>query len=131
MKQIQIDELTANLEKDIDRFRNDLYSNYEPQIEHVDAIDITEVPDVRSDSSSVSAPASPVVNLGSAVKLPPTGVLHFPKVKRNHSVYAMKTSLLAPWKKGLVVKVIKKFLPQHNISVKKSIQFANHSILIL
>ena len=81
MKQAEIDELTANLEKDIDQFRNSLYSDYEPQIQHLDAIDITDVQE-SNDSSSVPAATSPQVNPRRVVNLPPSGVLQFPKVKK-------------------------------------------------
>jgi hypothetical protein len=114
VKQSEIDDLTAILEKDIDQFRKELYSNYEPQIQHLDAIDITEMKE-SNNSSSVPAAASPVLNPRPAVKLPPIGVFNFLRPKNNQSVYAMRNSLLAPWKAGHIVRVIKVFLTTKNI----------------
>lgn len=110
----ELDSLHSQLEKDLDMFRKELYSAFEPRIEHLEAVDIDARGNV-SKHSSVKEVIPGVAQLRAPTSrppavLPPIGPFVHSPVKLNQTVYAMRSSLLAPWGRGRIVKVMIVFL---------------------
>lgn len=101
----ELDTLHCTLEKNLDFFRKELYAAYEPEIQHLEPIEI----DVQGQISRhiPSSSALPQTTMAQSIpdKLPPIGPFVHSPIQINQTVYAMKSSLLDPWEKGRVVKV--------------------------
>ena len=101
----ELDVMGSKLEKNLDDFRKELYSGYEPRIHHIDSVDIDMQGNVMKHFSTSTPAVMPVVLNSRPEQLPPLGPFNFTPVKPNQSIYAMRSSLLAPWGKGRVIRV--------------------------
>lgn len=104
----ELDTLHSTLEKNLDFFRKELYAAYEPEIQHLEPIEIDVQGQVsRHIPGTSSALPGPQTAITQSIpeKLPPIGPFVHSPVQINQTVYAMKSSLLDPWEKGRVVKV--------------------------
>jgi len=111
----ELDEIHSELEKNLDNFRKELYSAYEPKVNNLEEIDIDVLGQISNHSSITSTvlpeskqnifPASFVSAAAHQALLPPMGPFVHTPIKNNQAVYAVKSSLLSPWGKGRVIKV--------------------------
>ena len=100
----ELDVSHAKLEKNLDALRKELYASHEPKICHVDSVDVDAQGIVtKHHCTSSSIATSPSFSKQNA--LPPSGVFVHTPVKINQPIYAMRSSLLAPWGKGRVIRV--------------------------
>lgn len=95
-----------NLEKRLDALRKELYSSCEPKLCHSDSVDVDVLGNVTRHKTlhahSMTLQSAPVSKLNN---LPPVGKFIYTSIKTNQSVYAMRSSLLAPWGRGRVIRV--------------------------
>lgn len=89
IKMTELDILNAKLERNLDSFRKELYSGYEPQIQHIDSIDIDMQGNVfkHFSTSGPMTVCAPAVSNSKPVKLPPVGAFIFPQIKVNQGTY--------------------------------------------
>ncbi len=106
-KMAELDISHSKLEKNLDSLRKELYKSHEPKICLVDSIDVDTHGNVtkhNSTSSTVEA-IQPLMPTCKQTALPPNGMFIHTQIKANQAIYAMRSSLLAPWGKGRVIRV--------------------------
>lgn len=106
-KMAELDVSHSKLEKNLDSLRKELYKSHEPKICLVDSIDVDALGNVTKHNTT-SSTVERIVPLMSSYRrpiLPPTGMFIHTKIKVNQAIYAMRSSLLAPWGKGRVIRV--------------------------
>ncbi|XP_046453809.1 histone-lysine N-methyltransferase SETDB1-like isoform X2 [Daphnia pulex] len=106
-KMAELDISHSKLEKNLDSLRKELYKSHEPKICLVDSIDVDTHGNVtkhNSTSSTVEA-IQPLMPTCKQTALPPNGMFIHTQIKANQAIYAMRSSLLAPWGKGRVIRI--------------------------
>ena len=102
---LELEAMGSELDKNLDDFRKELYSGYEPRIHHIDSVDIDMQGNVVKHFSTSTPAAMPIVLNSRPEQLPPLGPFTFTSVKPNQAIYAMRSTILAPWVKGRVLRV--------------------------
>ncbi|XP_045036410.1 histone-lysine N-methyltransferase SETDB1 isoform X2 [Daphnia magna] len=106
-KMAEIDVSHSKLEKHLDALRKELYSSHEPKVFLVDSIDVDTQGNVtKHNNTTVTSEA--MLSSSSTCKqitLPPCGMFIHVPIKVNQPIFAMRSSLLAPWGKGRVIRV--------------------------
>lgn len=102
----ELDVSHAKLEKHLDSLRKELYASHEPKICHVDSVDVDAQGNVTKHNSTSSSVGT-LPSTSRQNELPPSGVFIHTPIKINQAIYAMRSSLLAPWGKGRVIRVNK------------------------
>ena len=103
----ELDVLHSSLEKKMDALRKELYESHEPLIKHLEAVDIDPEGNVTKHTAT-GEHVVPATARSAMPQLPPIGPFTHTELKQHQSVYAMRSSLLQPWGKGRILRVIKK-----------------------
>lgn len=108
----KLDTAQQDLEKSLELLQKELYDSCQPNITHLQSVDIDQKGNVVTHTVTPSPsltilpakPSCPVIT-----DLPPPGILVYTPLQVSQTVYAMKTSILAHWVKGRVAKVLTLF----------------------
>lgn len=98
----ELDRSHAKLEKSLDNFRKELYKIGEPTVQHVEPVEFDELGNMVKPLKDLQISCS---GEKSTPDLPPMGKFEHTRLQVNDSVYAMRSSLLAPWAKARVLRV--------------------------
>lgn len=104
---IAVDVSHLKLEKSLDALRRELYSSYEPKVFLIDSIDVDTQGNVTNHKDTAVMSEAILLSPSSCQQtiLPPSGMFIHTPIKINQAIFAMRSSLLAPWGKGRVIRV--------------------------
>lgn len=101
-KLMELEHSHMELEKSLDSFRKELYRIGEPTVQQLDPIEIDELGNTIKPFRDLQI--SPTGETAKS-KLPPIGKFKYSGLSINQTIYAMRSSLLAPWGKARVLRV--------------------------
>ena len=102
----RLDVSNSEITKHINALKKELFEPYEPILSHVDPVDIDEEGKVSKHSRTLISSQPVYTSVKQIYETPPVGEFIRKPLQLNQTVYAMKNSLLKPWIKGCVSKVL-------------------------